>query len=128
MIVNDPVSFISELFEKEGEVWTGKLYKVGEGNYYHTSQEGAEFYESEDKGVNEYDMLPFNRAIFIDLDEINHMNFLEGLDPNLEDSGDIALFIESALPHIKDLGFDGAVIFGETGAEVEGLPVEVVDL
>lgn len=112
-------SLISDLhINKYNEKWSGYLYRAGDsGVFYHTSKEGSEFYG---KDVALYEC-PIVNGILIDLDvdydEIMAM-------ANGED--DIALAIEAILPILQKRGFNCVVLDGETGAEVTGVPVEII--
>lgn len=131
MMIKDVASSVKRAFRKYGESWGGKLYRAGtDGSYFHTSREGAEFYETPDAAVEEFPIPSFSRTILIDMDNEDHIGYIHALmgvdDPNLVD--DISTLIEEARPKLRELGFDGMVIDGETGRGVEGVPVEVVKL
>lgn len=132
MLVKDVASTIKKLFSECDEKWDGKLYRAGhiDGSYFHTSREGAQYYVNEEHGsVEEFPLPVFSNAIVIDFDNDRHMNFLYalmGVEPFSVD--DISTLIDDARQPLKELGFDCLIIFGETGAQVEGVPVEVVKL
>jgi len=121
---------IEKAYKAYDQEWDGKLWRSGSsssllsGTYYHTDFEGAEFY-----GVPEEHKLPnCSKIAFLDLDNPNHLEFIESLSKPLEVMGDIALVIEESLPELKKLGFDCLVISGDTGRDIWGTPVEVVKL
>lgn len=131
MLVKNPKLLIHKLLLKYDDVeepWNEKIYRSGgDGSYFHVSQEGAEFYE---QNVKEYDFPNFSKAILIDLENPVHLKFIDDLggvlDPNL--TGDISTLINDILPKLVELGFDGVIISGETGSDVEGPPIEIVKL
>jgi hypothetical protein len=131
MLVKDVQTTIKRLFREYEEKWDGKLYRAGpDGDYFHTSREGAEFYATSEFSVEEFPLPTFSNAIVIDFDNDKHMDFLYSLagvdDPCMVE--DISILLDGVRPKLKDLGFDCLIINGETGAEVEGVPVEVVKL
>jgi hypothetical protein len=117
---------VAELLKQFDVEWDGMLWRTGVyGIYYHTQQEGAAFYHGDGPGGPEcFDFPNFRTALVIDTDELG----------DLEDEFDIKFSLdwvselERLMPRIQESGFDCAIIVGETGAEVEGAPVEVVDL
>jgi len=115
--------------------WSGLLYKVGSGIYYHTDPEGAEFYVDKSatgrSEVKTYKPFNANNVLIVGLDIVDGKlpvvggDFIEELIG--KNSGDIGIDIEEAIPKIRELGFDAVIIAGETG-DVPGVPVEVIDL
>jgi len=132
MRVSNPTKIISRLW-KEYETdskWDGKLHKVGPGNYYHVSEEGAEFYKSGHPSgeINTISFPSISSCALLNLENEEHIQFLYKLseieDPSYVD--DIGLLIEGSLQKFKQFGFDCLIINGETGSGVEGPSIEVV--
>lgn len=133
MYLKNPPSYIKKsLKDYEDAQWNGKIYRVGPaGSYYHVSPEGAELYRSiyPDNEVQEYDFPSFSKVALLDLDNEDHLNFIyetSGVESEMAD--DISTLIEGLLPILKNLGFDGLIINGETGSDVEGPPIEIIQL
>jgi predicted kinase len=132
--VNDPSKLIHGLYENYDEPWSGKLYRHGptEGDkpvYYHTNHEGAEFYGPD---VKEYSADMSGKTIHLNIEDDKTIRLITKFAPEeLDDNGnvmDVALGLEKIMPKLKEMGYDWAVIEGETGSDVSGAPVEVVDL
>lgn len=132
---NSPAEAVESFYGDSEEPWTGKIYRSGpeqDITYYHTQQEGAEFYEEINKEkVKEYDLPTSGKTLAIDIDDdyyyLNQL-YTETTGQDSDDVGDIALVLEELMPVFKGQGYEWVVIFGETGAEVWGYPVEVVKL
>ncbi len=118
---------INNLYRKYDDVWSGNLYRSGNsGIYYHTNQEGASFYGDD---VKTFECPKLNNVLVVDLEDVGSMEKIAELadktyDEFIED--DIALGLEEVIPILFSNGFEAIVIEGETGAEVEGIPIEVV--
>lgn len=122
---------LTQIIKHYNPEWDGFLYRSGQsGIFYHTSLEGAQFYGN---NIKKYKPPQTNKIIVIDID---HVGPPSGNIIGLETIGkligktideviemDLALAIEEALPKINA---DAVIIYGDTGAEVQGVPVEVV--
>lgn len=130
---------IDRLYQQNDESWSGYLYRAGDsGIFYHTDVSGAEYYQK--GGVQVYECPAISNALLLDVDSDNNkpanedgiltagLGFIAKLNKipidDLYDS-DWVIQMEDALPKIFSK-FDAIVIFGETGSEVWGFPVEVV--
>jgi len=108
--------------------WDGKLYRAGDpaGIYYHVAGSGAQYYAAATgEPVEAYPYPDFKQVLFIDLDED-----AEWIDRQLrgKSTGDVGLDLEELMPALRERGFDGVLLHGETGADVAGPSIEVVDL
>lgn len=134
MRLKNPSEYIKRaLRDYDVSSWDGMVHRIGpEGSYYHVSQEGAEFYQDihPEHEVESMPLPSFSNAALIDLDRADHLEFLYQIgdvkDPNLVD--DMSSLIDQILPEMRKLGFDGVIINGETGSDVEGPPIEIVKL
>lgn len=116
---NNINKLISKLFAEYDQQWSGKLYRFGnDGIYYHTSFDGAAFYG---ENPSTFECPNITNGLYIDVDA-DHEKIVQ-LSKNDEDIG---IAIEIIAPIFRDKGFDCIVINGETGAEVAGVPIEVI--
>ncbi len=123
----DPVQHLKEYgFPQQ---WDGCLYRTGDSNgiYYHAAEDGAEYYASREREgmpVLSYPLPAFSKVLLINIEEDN-----DWLEKQIgESSDDIALDLEAIMPKLRAKGYDGVIIHGETGADVSGPSIEVVDL
>lgn len=128
---NNPSEAIKSVYPD----WDGNIYRagnVGQGiTYFHTSDEGAEFYVEEGREVEQHTAPTSGKTILLDIDEdfeyIDQLH-IEATGTPFDEVGDIALVLEDIMPSLKQMGYEWAVIFGETGSDVSGYPVELVKL
>lgn len=144
---------VSSLYKGyQSEPHSGKMYRAEPpspaeglaGKYYHTDPEGVSFYEDlYGSKANAVDIPDFKKPLLIDTDGSGIASAKElgidamTLDELAEAAGTtvddileegIGEFLEDALPGLKEKGYDGVVIHGETGPDLPGVPIEVVDM
>ena len=134
---------IHKLYEYEETGWSGYLYRASKdvgGHLYHTDYLGAQYYtwnEPQNK-IRVYEC-PDVEAILLDTESgddppvptiingiltisVAYLYEITGEDPDEED--DWVNVMDRALP-ILTKRYPAVVIYGQTGAEVTGYPVEV---
>jgi hypothetical protein len=127
----DVVGVLNRILDNYSDFqWDGMLYRCGPpGNYYHISKIGALFYEHMGE-CKQYDLPKLNKILVFDSDNPDMTQMIAGLtNQKVEDiisNGTWVEDIDKCLSILKNAGFDGAVIHGETGRDVTGPPIEVV--
>lgn len=131
----DEINNALKEFDPEFE-WDGKFYRAGEVNkegptFMTPDKETAEFYRTAepDREIQEIEMKDLGRHKVLDLENEEHLAEIERMSGmSLDEGDDIALMVENSLDGYRKQGLDSLVVKGETGAGVEGAPVEVAIL
>lgn len=106
--------------------WDGTIWRAGnDGVFYHVTKEGAEFYGEPEQ----YKLPQFRNVLHLDIDQ-NGLDIIAKVHKlSVDDIIDNWVeYMEEAIPIFKSQGYDAVLIEGETGMEVTGPPLEIVDL
>lgn len=135
---NPLASLIKRICDANDEYWDGSLWRSSTGShigsYYHIKRKGAAFYSAiPDAGDPvEYKCPNGQNPLLIDFSTWAGTDLIAKWSgktrQELIREGTVIEWIDKLIPDFEEAGYDCLVIFGESGRDVRGFPLEVVTL